>query len=72
MYLANSTTASVVSGVFSFFTSSMFLGGEGQRRDRRSLPFVSASVSNKVQFQVSGFLPSLTVIAGMYAIWELE
>ena len=47
MYLANSRTASVVWGVFSFFTSNMFLGGEGQRRDRRSLLFVSASLSKR-------------------------
>ena len=44
-YLANSRTACVVSGVFSFFTSNIFFGGEGHRRDRRSLPFASASVS---------------------------
>ena len=45
VYFENSRTASVVSGVFSFFTSNIFLGGEGHRRDKRSLPVVSASVS---------------------------
>ena len=69
VYLANSKTASVVSGVFSFFTSSMFFGGEGHRRDRRSLPFDSASVSKRM---VSRRIALLTVIARLYAIWKLE
>ena len=62
-------TASVVVGVFSFFTSSIFLGGEGHRRDKRSLPFVSVSVNNQT---TSERLASLTVIARLYAIWELQ
>ena len=49
-YLENSRTASVVSSVFSFFTSNIFLGGEGHRRDRRSLPFASASVSKIIMY----------------------
>ena len=44
-YFANSIAASVVCAESSFFTSRIFRGGEGHRRERRSLPFVSASVS---------------------------
>ncbi len=45
MYFANSMTASVACGLFSFFTRRMLRGGDGQWRDSKSLPFVSASVS---------------------------
>lgn len=45
MYLANWSTASVVVFEFSFFTSKMLRGGEGQCRDNKSYPFVSVDVN---------------------------
>lgn len=66
MYFANSTTASVVCRAFSFFTRSIFRGGDGHCRDSRSLPLVSANVS----FCIKAWERRCTEIAGMYAVWE--
>ncbi len=67
IYFANSMTASVVCGAFSFFTSRMFRGGDGHWSDSKSLPFVSASVS----VRTGKGEDRQTVVAWMYTIWEL-
>lgn len=67
MYLANSMTASVVCGAFSFFIRRIFRGGDGHWSDSKSLPFVSASVS----VCTGKGEDRQTVVAWMYTIWEL-
>lgn len=45
VYFANSRTASVAFGAFSFLTRRIFRGGEGHCKDNRSFPFVSVDIS---------------------------